>query len=96
MNTKHDPQKIFEFIVAHKQANDGLPPSIRDIARQFNISSTSVVYAICKRLERAGLIRMTFTGIQVVGGQWTLLRPPGRPPTKPVAGRSGTIIMLES
>ena len=74
----YDRDKVYNFIVDFKAANDGLSPSIREIGRRFRITSTSVVDKILTDLEVQGLIKRDYAvarGIKVIGGQWM---PPGR------------------
>ena len=71
---KYDYDAIFDFIVAYKEANDGNSPTIRTLQDRFEISSTSVVAYILKKLEKAGRITLNNnTGqlINVVGGRWS-------------------------
>ena len=75
------PQEIYDFIIDYKIANDGLSPSIREIATACNISSTSIVDYHIGKLVDAGKIEMRsgigkkVRGIKVVGGLWI---PPER------------------
>lgn len=68
----HDPQAVFDFIVAYKRANDGNSPSIREIGEQFE-ASTSAVHNVLGRIEKRGLIKYnhaTARGLVVIGGEW--------------------------
>jgi repressor LexA len=71
---KHDPNQVFSFILKFKAANDGIPPTIREICEACGISSTSVVNNILKRLERRGWIILEpgfqTRKIKVVGAHW--------------------------
>ncbi len=65
--------KFFEFIIDYKTLHDGVSPSMRDIAKQFAIS-TSVVSHHLNILEELGLIerpRGVSRVIRVIGGRWT-------------------------
>ncbi len=68
-------QSVYDFIVEYKTNNTGLSPSIRDIIKATDITSTSIVTYYLGILEGAGLIycnpKMS-RGIQVVGGKWSL------------------------
>ena len=69
-------EQILQFIVRFKRAKDGNSPTIREIGRACDISSTSIVRYHLEKLEHQGLIQMARNGktrgIQVVGGRWTL------------------------
>jgi hypothetical protein len=69
-------QKIFEFIIKHKQDNDGNSPTIRKICNACDISSTSVVDFHLRALIYEGKIIKQNGIISVVGGQWRLRRQP--------------------
>lgn len=70
-------ERIFDFIVKHKQENDGNSPTYGQIMEMCNISSTNIVHFHLRRLSDEGLIRLvpTKTGsrhhrIHVEGGRW--------------------------
>ena len=73
-------RRVYEFIVAYKQAHDGNSPTIREIGAACGISSTSVVVYWLQRLQRDGLIHRPepqignryASKIELVGGQWGL------------------------
>lgn len=68
-------QKVYNFIVNFKTENDGIAPTMREIADNVGISSTSVVNTILERLQDKGfivLIDEVARGIKVVGGKWTI------------------------
>jgi SOS-response transcriptional repressor LexA len=77
MESKHDPQAVYAFIVQYKFAHDGNSPTVREIMENCHISSKSVASSQLQKLEHDGKIRL---GIQskrarsicVVGGQWRL------------------------
>ena len=74
MRQRYDYDAIFDYIVAYKRANDGNSPTIRTLQDRFEVSSTSVVAYILKKLEKNGKITLNNnTGqlINVVGGRWT-------------------------
>ena len=70
MRRKFDYDKIFQYIIYHKQHVDGLSPSYREIMLYFGIASTSTVGRIIETLEREGKIVRTPNGIAVTGGKW--------------------------
>ncbi len=47
-------QKILQYL--HERAEDGLPPSVREICAATGLKSTSTVHAHLKTLEREGFI----------------------------------------
>ena len=56
--TKHDAErkrKILEYIAAMIRAN-GVPPSVREIARAVNLASTSAVHHHLRALEEEGYL----------------------------------------
>lgn len=74
-HTRHSEEQVYQFIVQFKMANDGLSPTLREIADGVGISSTSVVSYLLIRMERRGVITVwdaASRGIMVVGGKWRL------------------------
>lgn len=68
-------QKVYDYIVEYKRENDGLAPSIREIADRFEINSTSTIKNILGRLVRDNKIELISGkagGIKVVDGRWSL------------------------
>jgi SOS-response transcriptional repressor LexA len=65
---------ILAYIIDYKTVHDGLSPTIRDIASECNIPSTSTVSCYLDILESEGKIEFAEgrRGIMVVGGVWTL------------------------
>ncbi len=64
-------QRVFEFIRRYIESNHE-PPTIAEIGRQFQMSSSASVHAILTTLEREGLIKRipnVSRGIQVVEQQ---------------------------
>lgn len=64
-------QRVFEFIRRYVESNHE-PPTIAEIGRQFQMSSSASVHAILIALEREGLIKRTpnvSRGIQIVEQQ---------------------------
>ena len=60
--------RIYKYIES-EITNEGLPPTIREIGRRFNISSTNGVRYFLNKLEEDGLIRRhnrTARGISIV------------------------------
>ena len=56
--TKHDAErkrKILDYIAAMLRAN-GVPPSVREIARAVGLASTSAVHHHLKALEEDGFL----------------------------------------
>lgn len=71
------PEIIYRFIVEFKMKFDGNSPSIREIAEDCNISSTSMVAYYLEKLVESGLIEMSEglerNKILVKGGEWRLI-----------------------
>lgn len=65
-------KRVYEFIIQHKKANDGISPTLHQIKDACGITSVSVVTFYLKRLQRDGLIKRIDRRIHVVGGRWTL------------------------
>jgi len=64
-------QRVFEFIRRYLESNHE-PPTIAEIGRQFQMSSSASVHAILVALEREGLIKRipnVSRGIQIVEEQ---------------------------
>ncbi|MEE1186468.1 MAG: transcriptional repressor LexA [Acutalibacteraceae bacterium] len=51
---KPNQQKVFDFL--KQRAQDGLPPTVREICKHTGLKSTSTVFAILANLEKMGLI----------------------------------------
>lgn len=61
-------RRVFEFIKRYTESNDE-PPTIAEIGKHFQISSSASVHGILTALEREGLIKKTpniSRGIQIV------------------------------
>ena len=61
-------RRVFEFIKGYIESNDE-PPTIAEIGRHFQISSSATVHGILSAIEREGLIKRTpniSRGIQIV------------------------------
>ena len=76
----YDIQLIFNWIVEYKTAHDGNSPSLRELMRACNLTSSSVASYVLRRLERAGKISLTgqrsrTRSIVVIGGEWRLINP---------------------
>lgn len=53
---KNKQLEIYEFLKSHTE-NKGYPPSVREICKAVNLSSTSSVHSHLKMLEKRGLIK---------------------------------------
>ena len=65
-------ERIYQFIVRYKRLNDGLSPTVREIADGLGMGSTSIQYQLVN-LERTGLIRRVgfrSRGIKLIGGKY--------------------------
>ena len=69
---KYDPMDVLEYIQAYKTYYCGDSPTLRQIAAACEISSTSVVAKILRKLEKDGKIRRTPAGIAVTG--WVYIK----------------------
>ncbi len=65
---------MLAYIIDYKTTHDGLSPSIRDIASECNIPSTSTVSYYLDTLESEDKIKLAagHKGIMVVGGVWSM------------------------
>ena len=72
----NEADRLFEFIVQHKQEHDGNSPSIREMADGIKSLSTSYVHYLLVKLSREGRIRLgqphTSRQVEVVGGAWSI------------------------
>lgn len=70
------PAIIYQYIIKFKMKYDGNSPSIREIAEDCNISSTSMVAYYLEKLVDQGLIEISDglerNKIMVKGGNWRL------------------------
>ena len=77
MTTK--AERILQFIIGFKRANDGNSPTLREISGACDVASTSVVRYHLGKLQRRGLIQMPKHGqcrmISVIGGRWNFEQP---------------------
>ncbi len=66
-------QRYLNFIVDYKAENDGLSPTVREIADGVGVVSSSTVFYMLAKLEELGVIRYhgRSRGIIVVGGCWS-------------------------
>jgi SOS-response transcriptional repressor LexA len=72
--SKYNFQKVLNYIIQYKKHNDGNSPTFRSIMTACDITSTSIVSSVLRRMEREGMIRLRGRGhkrICVVGGRWT-------------------------
>jgi len=86
-------RRIYEYIKG-EVARNGLPPTIREIGKRFDISSTNGVRYFLNRLEEEGLIKRmdrTARGIRIIGqGQ----SGPGTAVTDDSVERPGLVIPI--
>lgn len=67
-------KEVFDFIILYKEEYDGISPTLREIAWNTSLTSTSFVKYHLDKLKELGLITVTpkqARGIEVVGGKWT-------------------------
>ena len=87
-------RNVYDFIVAFKQDNDGVSPSVSEIGAACDINSTSVTRYHLDCLVRLGMIECEYAGksrmIKVVGGRW--IPPKGPAPHN----RAGHVVSLSS
>lgn len=57
--TNKKADEVMAYIVDYKAIHDGVPPSIRDIMEELDLSSTSVARYYMSNLERRGKIEIT-------------------------------------
>ena len=89
---KEREKEVFQFIVDYKVENDGISPTLREIAKALNFSTTSLVNLYLQKLRLSGRISWSGTlsrSIQVVGGRW-VYNPRIRILTDPCPGCGGT------
>ena len=70
-------QDILQYIVQHTETH-GYPPTVREIGKAVNLSSSSTVHAHLRTLENAGLIRrdaVLTRAIRVVAGNAEPFKP---------------------
>lgn len=72
MDNHSTRERIFNYIVIYKRSQDGLSPTLREICKACNISSTSVASHYIKLLEKTGRIKRlnASRGFAVIGGKW--------------------------
>jgi len=67
---------IFNYIVCFKTKNNGLAPTIRELAQDFNTSTSLIKYHL-RRLADMGLIEFygnkRARSIMVPGGDWRMI-----------------------
>ena len=70
---RHNPDRMFDFIVGFKRAHDGLSPTLREIGDGCGIPSVATVRNVLMGLVSRRLIVMEggiARGIRVRGGRW--------------------------
>ena len=68
-------QRMYDFIVAYKRANDGNSPTTQEMMAACGYLTTSVVRYQLNKLQAEGLILLEpgrHCFIRVVGGEWNL------------------------
>lgn len=70
-HTVHNPLQIYLYMVKMQKKNKGLPPTTREMAEEFN-TSTSVIHYILKKLIKFGLVEQIRSHYIVSQGQWFL------------------------
>lgn len=69
-------ERVWAFLCHYMSVTQGGPPAVRDIQKGAGLSSTSVVQAALRKLERQGRIRLGQYGraraIQIVGARYVL------------------------
>ena len=70
---KPNTKKVLDVLIAHKQANDGNTPSLREIGDAIGISSDNAVRYHLDKLQDAGIIQRTGRERQIiiVGAMWS-------------------------
>lgn len=67
---------VYHYIISYKTKYDGNSPSIRQISRDCNISSTSMVAYYLNKLISKGMIEISddtvSNKIMVKGGRWRM------------------------
>ena len=69
-------EDVYQYIVNYKIQCDGVSPTIRQICKGTNVSSTYVVYTHIEKLKDDGRITYILgdkgkvSGYAVTGGQW--------------------------
>lgn len=77
-------QNIIEAIITYKEANDGISPSLAELATQFNIAKSQAMEHI-NHLIAGKLLSKTpgkSRNLAVAGGQWQWLEPKLYPPKR--------------
>ncbi len=69
--TMEKREKILAYIIDFKQKNDGLSPTVRDITKNCEFSSTSVTDYHLDKMVVDGKIKRQRRGIMIPGGSWT-------------------------
>ena len=71
--TEDRVEQVFIYIIDYCRKSSGVPPTVREIQRQLNISSTSMVAFYLDKLAADGRIERksdTARGISVPGAIW--------------------------
>ncbi len=65
---------VYEYILVYKTANDGIAPSIQEIADHLHVVKSQAYYFVNQLIQK-GLIKNIYRGgkrqIHVVGATWT-------------------------
>ena len=70
-------QNILDAIISYKQSNDGVSPSLAELATQFDIAKSQVMKQINRLIESKHLSKTTGNSrnLAVAGGQWQWTTP---------------------
>ena len=73
IKTKEKSELVYRFIVDYKQAHGGNSPSIREICRACDLSSTSLAYYYLGKLEdqKRLYIDLECKKVVICGAIWT-------------------------
>ena len=72
----YNPLDLYAYLINYKRSHDGNAPTLREIADECRISSTSVVNNLLMRLRKQGLIDFDSRHrIEIVSAEWL---PPNR------------------
>jgi SOS-response transcriptional repressor LexA len=65
-------ERIFRYIVNYKATSGGASPSVREIVRALDLSSTSIVNYHVKALEADGRLVRDGHHLSIPGERWSL------------------------
>ena len=70
-------KRIIEYFIFYKEDHNGIPPTVREVAKAIGTPSSSVAFYHLKKLEEKGLLTKRCGGYDLSFGGWSLIAGEG-------------------